>query len=127
MDREKLMRFAYERYGVSADYPWEKSPSFAVLRHQDNKKWFALIMDIPQSKLGFADGKIIDVVNLKCDPVMIGSVREEYGIYPAYHMNKASWITVLLDGSVSDEKIKLLLDMSYDLTDSVKKPKRNIK
>ena len=37
-------------------------------------------------------------------------------IIPAYHMNKANWISVSLDGSVSDEKVKMLIDMSFRLT-----------
>ena len=53
---------------------------------------------------------------MKSDPILIGSLRREFGIFPAYHMNKANWITVTLDGSVPDETIKMLLDMSFDAT-----------
>ena len=59
---------------------------------------------------------MIDVVNLKCDPILVGSFRGDAGIFPAYHMSKANWITVALDGSVPDEKLKMLLDLSYELT-----------
>lgn len=38
-------------------------------------------------------------------------------------MSKGSWITVALDGTVPDDKIKMLLDMSYHLTDKINKPK----
>ena len=31
-------------------------------------------------------------------------------------MNKSSWITAALDGSVQTETIELLLDVSYELT-----------
>ena len=58
----------------------------------------------------------ISVVNLKCDTRLIGSFREEPGIFPGWHMNKAHWLTVALDGTVDDEKIKFLVDMSYELT-----------
>ena len=56
------------------------------------------------------------MVNFKCDPILIGSLRGQTGFFPAYHMNKANWITVALDGSVPDEQIKMLLGMSYDAT-----------
>ena len=56
------------------------------------------------------------LVNFKCAPILIGTLREEPGFFPAYHMSKDSWITVALDGSVSDDKIKMLLDMSYEAT-----------
>lgn len=73
-------------------------------------------MDIPKSKLGLPHTDMVDVVNLKCDPILIGSLRGDAGIFPAYHMSKANWITVALDGSVPDEKLKMLLDLSYELT-----------
>lgn len=131
MNAEQLKQFISETYDTDAEYPWAKYPSYMVFRHANNKKWFALIMNITRDKLGFSDkepiasGKeTIDVVNVKCEPILIGSLQNEDGIFPAYHMSKTSWITVALDGSVSDEKIKWLLDMSYNLTakKSNKKP-----
>ena len=58
----------------------------------------------------------IDLVNVKCDPEVIYSFHSESGMFPAYHMNKRHWITAALDGSADDDKIKWLLDISYDLT-----------
>ncbi len=116
MNREELTNYILETYNASQDYPWVKYPDFTVFRHVNNKKWFALIMDIPKNKLGLQGDELLDVVNFKCDPILIGSLREEPGFFPAYHMSKTSWITVALDGTVSDDKIKMLLDMSYELT-----------
>lgn len=73
-------------------------------------------MKIPKNRLGEYSDKIVDIVNVKCDPIMLGSLLEEKGFYPAYHMNKEHWITICLDGSVDDEKILSLIDISYDLT-----------
>ena len=61
---------------------------------------------------------ILSVVNFKCDPILIGSLLDKEGYFPAYHMNKTSWITVALDGSVPDDEVKLLLDMSFEATAS---------
>ena len=116
MNRTELKQFIMENYSVEADYPWLKHPNFEVFRHSNNQKWFALVMDIPKSKLGLPNMDMVDVVNLKCDPILVGSLRGDAGIFPAYHMSKANWITVALDGSVPDEKLKMLLDLSYDLT-----------
>ena len=60
--------------------------------------------------------KQIDVLNIKCDPMMIGSLRMKEGFFPAYHMNKENWISILLDGTVSADEIKPLLELSYQLT-----------
>ena len=61
-------------------------------------------MNIPKEKLGISSSEIIDIVNLKSDPILIGNLRNEKGIYPAYHMNKTYWISVALDGTVEDDK-----------------------
>ncbi len=116
MTREDLIEYIASVYSTNAEYPWSSAPQYAVFRHQSNQKWFAVIMDLSKKKLGLPDEKIIDVVNLKCDPILIGNLRNEKGFYPAYHMNKTYWITVALDGSVEAEKIKWLLDLSFDLT-----------
>jgi len=116
MRRNELEAFIMETYNAEADYPWRKSPNHAVFRHCSNRKWFALIMDVPKNKLGLQGEGLLDVINLKCDPILIGSLREEPEFLPAYHMSKDNWITVALDGSASDDKIKMLLDMSYQAT-----------
>ena len=72
-------------------------------------------MDIPRKHLGLPGGDI-SVVNLKCDPRLIGSFRTEPGVFPGRHMNKAHWLTVVLDGTASEETLKFLVDLSYELT-----------
>ena len=125
-NRENLDKYISEVYGVTAEFPWIQYPGFAVYRHGSNKKWFAVVMNLPMSKFGLSDDKTVDVVNLKCDPIMIGSLHKENSIFPAYHMNKSHWISVLLDGSVDDERLKWLLDISFDLTNSkIKKQTRD--
>ena len=52
MDREILTEHILASYNADQDYPWVKYPNFTVFRHVSNKKWFALIMDVPRSKLG---------------------------------------------------------------------------
>lgn len=116
MNREELDRLIAEVYGVDGDHPWESYPDNTVYRHRGSRKWFALVMNIAGERLGRKTGRKIDVVNVKCDPLVIGSMRREPGGYPAYHMNKANWLTVALDGSAGEETIRLLLDMSFELT-----------
>ena len=122
MNREELEAYIQNHYATLPDYPWADTPRTAVFRHANNRKWFALMMEVPRDKLGLAGTEKLDIVNFKCDPILISSLRGETGIFPAYHMNKASWITASLDGSVSAETIELLLDVSYELTKP--KPRR---
>ncbi len=116
MDRNELEKFIMENYSASADYPWLMHPNYAVFRHSSNQKWFAVIMDVPKSKLRLQGEERTDVVNLKCDPILIGSLLPEKGFFPAYHMSKDNWITVALDGTVPNDQLELLLDMSYQAT-----------
>ena len=113
--------FILKQYGIMADFPWADEPDFAVLRHAENKKWFALVMAVPKEKLGLPGRENLPVVNLKCDPLLIGTLLRDEGIFPAYHMNKTHWITVALDGSAADETIKMLVDLSFSLTAPRKK------
>lgn len=116
MNREELEVYILNHYSTEPDYPWSDTPRAAVFRHAGNRKWFALVMEVPRDKLGLAGAEKLDIVNFKCDPILIASLRGETGIFPAYHMNKASWITAALDASVPAETIELLLDVSYELT-----------
>ena len=116
MNREELAVYLTDTYSAEGEHLFTKYPSFLVFRHNGNRKWLAVIMDIPRKNLGLAGEDEISVVNLKCDTRLIGSFRMEPGIYPGWHMNKAHWLTVALDGIVEDEKLKFLVDMSYELT-----------
>lgn len=116
MTRPELAAYLTDTYSVTGEHLFARYPNFLVFRHRGNRKWFAVIMDIPRKNLGLTGDGEISVVNLKCDTRLIGSFREEPGIFPGWHMNKAHWLTVALDGTVEDEKIKFLADMSYELT-----------
>ncbi len=116
MERSALEAYIAETYNAQADHPWAKYPRDEVFRHSNSGKWFALVMEVPKARLGLAEDGNLDVVNLKCDPIVIGSLRGRPGFFPAYHMNKDSWITVALDGSVDPDEVKALLDMSFELT-----------
>ena len=116
MNRKELEAYILAQYSTEPDYPWADMPRAAVFRHASNRKWFALVMEVPRNKLGLPGDAPLDIVNFKCDPILISSLRGEAGIFPAYHMNKASWLTAALDGSAPAETIGLLLDVSYELT-----------
>ncbi len=115
--RQRVLEYAKKTYGDEPDRPFSTAPTYEVLRHACSRKWYALFMDIPARKLGLPSEETVDIINLKCDPVLSGSLRDGVGIFPAYHMNRDSWITVLLDGTVALRDIKPLLDMSRSLTD----------
>lgn len=116
MTRQEVFDYARQQYGTEPDYPWMDAN--AVLRHTNSKKWYAVILEVRRDKLGLDGEGILDILNVKCDPILIGSLRLKPGFHPAYHMNKEKWLTIRLDGSVSSAEIQDLIEMSYQLTDS---------
>ena len=100
MNRTTLFDGLAERYGAAAEYPWAKSPDFAVFRHTGNRKWFCLYMPVPSEKLGMGEGGLTEIVNVKCRP---------------YHMNKEHWLSIVL-AQTPAENVWRLIDDSFVLT-----------
>ena len=124
--RRKINEYIKNQYGVGPEYPWQKYDDNAVYRHKDNKKWFALMMNVGRDKLGLSGSGSVSVINLKIDDIIMrDAIIKEEGIMPAYHMNKLHWITVLLDGSVPEDYVKSLLDISYNATATKRRKKQS--
>ena len=111
---KRIMTQVQEKYGNQLEYLWEKSPDTAVLRHESNKKWYAVWMKIFWDKLEKGKEGQMEAVNLKHDQV--ADLLSKKGIYPAFHMNKRYWISVPLDDSLSDEEMLELIEKSWNLT-----------
>ena len=118
MTRQELIEFIFDEYSVEPDYPFPMDDVTCVFRHIDNRKWFGIAMVVPYRTIGISREGNVDILNVKCDPIMTGSLRGKPGFRPAYHMNKDRWITILLDGSARKEDIAVLLDMSWQMTAS---------
>lgn len=111
---KRIMECIQEKYGNQLEYLWEKSPNAAVLRHDGNQKWYAVLMKISWEKLDRGRKGAVEALNLKHDQV--SDLLAQKGIYPAFHMNKRYWISVPLDGTLSDTAVLELLDKSWQLT-----------
>lgn len=114
LQTKRIMTLVQENYEDQLEYLWEKSPDTAVLRHDDNQKWYAVLMKISWEKLDKSREGQVEVVNLKHDQV--ADLLVEKGIYPAFHMNKRYWISLPLDDTLSDEQILELFERSWFLT-----------
>ena len=111
-----VLDYIKSTYGGEPEFLWAKSPLNAALRHKGTKKWYAAILRLPRNKLGLTGSELIDIIDLKCDPLLVTSLIGQPGYLPAYHMNKEHWITILLDGTVPTEDICPLIDLSYKIT-----------
>ena len=122
--RERITQYIQKAFGTEAEYLWADSPGNAVFRHPASKKWYAAMMRVLPEKLGLPKGEALDLMDIKCDTIMIGSLLSTKGFFPAYHMNKNHWISIVLDGSVSDDQIIPLLELSYDSVAPKRKKKQ---
>lgn len=124
MTKDELIAYVREQYDVEPEYLWEKYPNIFVLRHQGNRKWFAVVMDVHRDRLGLEGGGLVYIADVKCGPLLSGSYTGEKGIVPAYHMNKSHWLGILLDGPANDSTVEELLELSYELTKEMSRTKR---
>ena len=120
MTKQEFLEFCFDAYGTSPDYPFDDWMETAVLRHADNRKWYAIVMKVSRRKFGFDSDDVIDVVNLKLPTEMFGSFGAADGVYPAYHMNKLHWISVLLTDA-PDDVLQFLVNVSFETTKSTNK------
>lgn len=120
MTKHEFIKYCFDTYGTAEEYPFNEDFETAVLRHSDNRKWYAIVMKVSRRKFGIDSDEKIDVVNIKLPFVLLGSYDSEDGIYPAYHMNKNHWVSALLP-DVSDELMEYLVNISFDITKSKNK------
>ena len=120
MIKRELLEYCLNTYGTFPDYPFDDWMESAVLRHMDNRKWYAIVMKVSRCKFGFDSDEVIDVVNLKLPIEMFGSFGAADGVYPAYHMNKLHWISVLLPDA-PDDVVRFLVNVSFEATKTFKK------
>ena len=97
-------------YGLSFPDTYQDAPfhddNWQLVRYSGNKKAFLWTYE----KEGFWN------INVKTDPEKAFFWRDIYSaVRPAYHQNKRHWITVVLDGTIPDKDIRLMIAESYDL------------
>ena len=112
--RERIIQHIQDRYAAEPEHLWARYPNYAVFRQSASRKWFAAVMDVAKKSIALPGDGTADVMDLKCDPVLVGSLLAQDGFLPAYHMSKSSWISILLDETVPDEQIFPLIELSYD-------------
>ena len=118
-DFDELNEFIFDKYGVKCEFLWEKYPEFGVFRHESkgkkSGKWFVLFGRVSGDKFGLKNNQMQDILNLKCDPELATILHDFKGIFPAYHMNKKHWISIILD-AVPKSQVADLIGESWNLT-----------
>ena len=116
----RISHYIYQTYHDEPDFPWAKYPYYAVYRNKDNNRWYGLIMNVEDNKLG-KDVKGRWVINIKPPKHMFNELLKLDNIFLGWHMNKKSWLSISLSDYFPDEYIESLIDMSYSEVDGLDK------
>ena len=111
----KIIKYVKDKYNDDIEYLWEKFPRNGICRRKDNKKWYLAILSVKGTSLGLETEEILEVIDLRAEVNDVPNLIKSKNIYPAYHMNKKHWFTVILDGSVPLSDIENMIDKSYFL------------
>lgn len=49
--KERILQYAQVHLGAEPEHLWAKFPRYAVLRHSENAKWFAVFLEVPGTRL----------------------------------------------------------------------------
>lgn len=112
---KNLISYVRDKYGDELEFLWEKYPNAAIWRRKDSKKWYGLVMEISERKLGLDSDNDVEILDLRGKPDDLKNFLDGIKYFAGYHMNKKSWYTIRLDGSVAFDEICTRLDESYIL------------
>ena len=114
--RKLLLDYVKEKYGTIPEEPWEDN-NHATIKTPNSKKWYGIFMSVSYKTLGLNKSGKIDILNVKLNPELIESLIDKKHFFPAYHMNKKYWITILLDSDMDLDLVKSLIDESFNLVE----------
>ncbi len=110
-----LLDYARQEFGESPEYLWAKWPQYAVLRRADTDKWYAVVMRIAGSKIGLASPKTVEIIDVRAGDEAVEGLWDSKTFYPAWHMNKKTWYTILFDSGLAFEELCARLSRSRGL------------
>ena len=111
----QVINYCFEKYGDSLEFLWEKVDDNAIIRRKDTNKWYVALLMVTKEKLGLEGEEKVEVLDLKLQSQKIEALIDNKTYFPAYHMNKKHWVTVLLSNNSNCEEIFRLIDTSYML------------
>ncbi|MEE3393481.1 MAG: MmcQ/YjbR family DNA-binding protein [Lachnospiraceae bacterium] len=123
--RQDVFDYVKKKYKSKIEYLWKRYPNYAVFRHEDNQKWYGIVMDVSREKLGIGGSDVVDILNVKLDDLLFRDMLlAQDGILPGYHISRGNWISILLDGTVDFNQICDLIDVGFEVTASSKKKQK---
>lgn len=108
-----IIAYVQKKYQCTLEHLWPEAPENAVWRRKDNRKWFGTVLTVPKNKLGHAENKSVEIIDLHATPEQVADYITRKHYYPGWHMNKKHWYTIILDNSLPTEEICRRIDESY--------------
>ena len=103
--REQALQYGLSFPDTYVDAPFHDQ-NWQLVRYKGNQKAFLWTYE----RNGYLN------LNVKVDPQKAFFWRDIYhSVVPGYHQNKDHWNTIILDGSIPDKDVKLMIAESYDL------------
>lgn len=112
---KKLIDYVRHKYGDEPEYLWKKFPNNAVWRRKDTGKWYGILLTVSTDKLGVVPGEMAEIIDLRIQTENMKMLIDKKVYFPGWHMNKRTWYTMILDGSVSFDELCQRIDESYKL------------
>lgn len=111
----QVIKYICETYQDDFEFLWKKFPDNAIVRRKDNQKWYACLLTVRKNKIGLVGDEYVEILDLRMSYEDIKKTIDGRKYFPGYHMNKRSWVTILLDGNVPAEEIFCRINDSYIL------------
>lgn len=115
--KEELLKYTTNVHGTIPETPFEKLPTSYTVKTHNKNKWYGLFMDITYKQLGIDNQDTVHILNVKNHPEKIEELIDYIHFFPAYHMNKKHWITIVLNKSTDVELVKKMIDDSYSIVE----------
>ncbi len=112
----RMHSYIKETCGSTPEFLWPRFPGYAAYRRADNKKWFAVILNVPRTKVdgaAAANAGEVEILNIKAGAYGVEALLARRGIYPAWHMSKKHWVSIIFDETLPDADIAALIAGSY--------------
>ena len=110
--KEKWNHWILENVTPYSAMPFKKS-AVTVYNVKENGKWYALMIEIPFSKLGITSDETVLILNVKISPEEKETLLQKEGVFEAYHMNKKHWISIALNVCKDEAFIRKCIENSY--------------
>ena len=110
-----VIKYIKDKYNDDLEFLWEKFVDNGIWRNKKNKKWYAALLTVKATYFDIDSNDIVEVIDLRYEKGKTSDIIDNKKVFPGYHMNKSSWITIKLDGTMDNLELFKLIDNSYNI------------